>query len=163
MTAGGSSIRPVQRLLAVLAAGKHCAEAGTAFGDGAAAMAATAASLVTVERDPDRARVARARLERLPNVDFVEGDWRDALPARAPFQLLFLDAGDWKDDPRLHGQLAIDLLAPGGVLVKDDMTPEFPEADPVREWLFRHPDLVADEILTTPKSAVIIAAKRAAI
>jgi predicted O-methyltransferase YrrM len=42
MTAGGSSIPEVQRLLRVLATGRRVAEAGTAFGEGAAAMADTA-------------------------------------------------------------------------------------------------------------------------
>src|SRR5205085_12101399 len=49
VTGGGSSLPEVQRLLAVLAAGRRCAEVGTAFGEGALAIASTAASLVTVE------------------------------------------------------------------------------------------------------------------
>ena len=69
MTAGGSSLPEVQRLLAVLAAGRRCAETGTAFGEGAAAIASTAASLVTVESDHVRAEIARARLDGLPNVE----------------------------------------------------------------------------------------------
>ena len=161
MTAGGSSIPEVQRLLAVLAAGKRCAELGTAFGEGAAAIASTAASLVTTELDPERASVARERLVGFANVELLEGDWRETLPPRAPFELVFLDAGGWKDDPFAKGQLALDLLEPGGLLVKDDMTPGFPGPDPVREWLFGHSDLIAVELLTTPKTAAIVAAKRA--
>jgi hypothetical protein len=104
----------------------------------------------------------------------------DAAAAR-PVRAVFLDAGGWKDDPVGKGQPAIDLLAPGGLLVKDDLTParsacprsgpaegvwenrEVSPAtrDPVREWLFGHPDLVATEILTTSTTAAIIAAKRA--
>jgi predicted O-methyltransferase YrrM len=150
----------VQRLLAVLAAGKRCAELGTAFGEGAAAIASTAVSLVTTELDPERAQVARARLAGLPNVELLEGDWRRTLPPRGPYELVFLDAGGWKDDPYGKGQPALDLIEPGGLLVKDDMTPGFPGPDPVREWLFGHPDLVAVELLTTPSSAAILAAKR---
>jgi len=52
---GGSSIRAVQALLRALAAGRDVAEIGTAFGEGAAAMAETARRVVTVERDPARA------------------------------------------------------------------------------------------------------------
>src|SRR5262249_2073477 len=55
LTAGGSSLREVQRLLSVLAAGRRCAETGTAFGEGAVAIVSTATSLVTVESDPTRA------------------------------------------------------------------------------------------------------------
>jgi predicted O-methyltransferase YrrM len=142
----------------VLAAGKRCAEMGTAYGEGAAAIASTAASLVTVERDPDRLAGARARLAGLENVELLEGDWRDLLPQRGPFELLFLDSGDWKDEP--YRQQALDLVATGGLLIKDDMTPGFPGPDPLREWFFGHPDLIATEILTTPESAAIVATKR---
>jgi predicted O-methyltransferase YrrM len=142
----------------VLAAGKRCAERGTAYGDGAAAIASTAASLVTVERDPDRIAGARERLAGLENVELLEGDWRDLLPRRGPFELLFLDSGDWKDEP--YRQQALDLVAPGGLLIKDDMTPGFPGPDSLREWFFGHPDLIATEILTTPESAAIVATKR---
>jgi predicted O-methyltransferase YrrM len=142
----------------VLAAGKRCAEMGTAYGEGAAAIASTAASLVTVERDPDRIAGARERLAGLENVELLEGDWRDLLPRRGPFELLFLDSGDWKDEP--YRQQALDLVAPGGLLIKDDMTPGFPGPDSLREWFFGHPDLIAAEILTTPESAAIVATKR---
>ena len=131
---------------------------GTAYGDVAAAIASTAASLVTVERDPDRLAGARARLAGLQNVELLEGDWRDLLPQRGPFDLLFLDSGDWKDEP--YRQRALDLVAPGGLLNKDDMAPGFPGPDPLRELFFGHPDLIATEILTTPESAAIIATKR---
>jgi predicted O-methyltransferase YrrM len=160
VTAGGSSIPEVHQLLSVLAAGKRCAELGTAFGEGAAAIASTAASLVTVELDPERARIARERLAGFANVELLEGDWRDELPPRGPFELVFLDAGGWKHDPWGAGELALDLLERGGLLLKDDLTPGFPGPDPVREWLFAHPDLVATEILTTPETAAIIATRR---
>ncbi|MFL5931390.1 MAG: O-methyltransferase [Gaiellaceae bacterium] len=158
MTGGGSSIPEVQRLLAVLAAGRRCAEMGTAFGEGAAAIASTAASLVTVERDPARVAVARERLARLENVELLEGDWRELLHQRGPFELLFLDSGDWKEEP--YRQLALDLVEPAGLLVKDDLTPGLPGPDPVREWFFGHPGLLATEILTTPETAAIVGVKR---
>ena len=155
MTSGGSSLPEVQRLLAVLAAGRRCAETGTAFGEGAAAIAATAASLVTVEQDPERAAVARERLAGLGNVELFVGDWRKFLPERAPFDFLFFDAGRFDEAPD-----AVDLLAPGGLLLKDDLTPGRPGPDPVRELLFGHPRLVAVEILTTPETAAVLAARR---
>ena len=158
MTGGGSSIPEVQRLLAVLAAGKRCAELGAAYGEGAAAIASTAASLVTVERDPDRIALARERLVGVENVELLEGDWRDLLPQRGPFELLFLDSGDWNEEPAR--QRALDLVEAGGLLLKDDMTPGFPGPDPVRDWFFGHPDLLATEILTTPETAAIVAVKR---
>ena len=156
MTGGGSSLPQVQRLLAVLSACRRCAETGTAFGDGAAAIASTAASLVTVESDAERARVAAGRLRDFDNVELVVGDWRDELASRAPFELIFFDAGRAEES-----QAAIDLLTPGGLFVKDDLTPTRPGRDPVRAFLLGHPDLVAVELLTSPAAAAIVAAKRA--
>ncbi len=155
MTGGGSSLPEVQRLLSVLAAGRRCAEAGTAFGEGAAAIASTAVSLVTVEQDPERAAVARERLAGVENVELFVGDWRDVLPERAPFDFLFFDAGRFDKAPD-----AVALLAPGGLLLKDDLTPRRPDPDPVRDLLFGHPELVAVEILTTQDSAAVLAARR---
>jgi predicted O-methyltransferase YrrM len=155
VTGGGSSIPEVQALLRVLAVGRRCAEIGTAFGEGAAAIADTAASLATVEIDEERAAIARERLRGRTNVELLVGDWRELLPQRAPFELLFFDGGRFAEAAD-----SIDLVAPGGLLVKDDLTPDWPGPDPVRELLFAHPELVAVEILTTPRTAAIVAARR---
>jgi predicted O-methyltransferase YrrM len=160
VTAGGSSLPEVQKLLAVLAVGKRCAEAGTAYGEGAAAMAGTARSVVTVESDEARAAAAAERLAGLENVELVVGDWLEELPARAPFELLFLDAGGFGDRPDEVGLLALELLGPGGMLVKDDLTPDRVEPDPAREFLLEHPRLVAAELMTSPRMAVIVAVCR---
>ena len=83
-------------------------------------MAETARSVVTVEKDPERAAAVRARLAGLANVEALEGDWRELLRGRAPFGLVFADAGgyDW--------EAIVALLGPGGILVKDDLTPGRP-------------------------------------
>ena len=156
MTGGGSSLPEVQRLLAVLAAGKKCAEVGTAFGEGAAAIASTARSLVTVELDLDRVSIAAYRLRRFPNVELLAGDWRDQLPQRGPFELLFFDGGRLDEAPD-----AIALVAAGGLIVKDDLSPDWEGPDPVRELLFNHPELVAVELLTTPQTAAVLAVRLA--
>jgi predicted O-methyltransferase YrrM len=158
VTGGGSSIPEVQALLATLAVGKRCAEAGTAFGGGAAAIASTARSLVTVEADEGRAEVARERLRGFSNVELVVGDWHVELPARAPFDLLFLDGGGFKQAPSREGPDALALLAPAGMLVVDDLTPGRGTHDPARAFLLGHPGLAAVEILTTPGTAAIVAA-----
>lgn len=155
MTDGGSSIREVQALLRVLASGRDVAELGTAYGDGAAALAETARSVVTVELDPDRAARARERLDDAPNVEALEGDCYEQLRDRGPFGLVFADGGvyDW--------EAILALLEPGGIIVKDDLTPGRPiDGDPVREFLLRDPRVVSVEILTTPRSAAIVAVKR---
>jgi len=157
VTGGDHSLPEVHRLLAVLAAGRHAAEIGTAYGGGAEAIAATAASLVTVEIDPDRAEAARWRLSSRPHVEVLTGDWRSLLPARGPFELVFVDGGGeaTKTDPAI-----LDLVVPGGLLVMDDLTPGRPGPDPVRELWATHPDAVAMEILTTPATAALLIARR---
>ena len=159
MTGGADSIPEVHRLLAVLAAGRRAAEIGTAFGDGAEAIASTAASLVTVELDRQRAETARRRLSGRANVEVLIGDWRSLLPERAPFELVFVDGGGeaTKADPAV-----LDLVVPGGLLVLDDLTPGRPGPDPVRELWATHPGAVATEILTTPASAALLVARRSA-
>jgi predicted O-methyltransferase YrrM len=152
VTDGGSSIPPVRALLRTLAAGRDVAELGTAYGEGAAAMAETAHSVITVEQDAERAAVARERLAGLDNVELLEGDAYELLRGRGPFGLVFADGGvyDWEAIMRL--------LAPGGVLVKDDLTPGSPiDGDPVREFLLRDPRLAAAEILAAPTAAAIVA------
>jgi len=160
MTAGAYSIPQVQRLVATLVASKpngRIAEIGTSYGDGAKAIAAAlppGASFVTVEVDPARAAQARAALAGT-RVEVVEGDWRVHLPARGPFDALFADGGGVYAD-------VIDLLAPGGILVKDDLTPgRAIEGDATREALLLDPRLEATEILVTPEMACIVAVRRA--
>jgi predicted O-methyltransferase YrrM len=155
LTDGGSSLPEVHALLRVLAAGRDVAELGTAYGEGAAAMAETARSVVTVERDAERGAIAAQRLAALENVEGLVGDAYELLRGRGPFGLVFADAGgyDWES--------IVELVAPGGYIVKDDLTPgRAIDGDPVREFLLRDPRLVAAELLTTPATAAIVAVRR---
>ena len=159
MTAGSYSIPEVQRLVATLVASKpggRIAEIGTSYGDGAAAIAAAlpaGATFVTVELDPARAAAARERLAGAA-AEVLEGDWRDHLPQRAPFDLVFADGGVGYDR-------VIDLLAPGGILVKDDLTPGRAVAgDATREALLLDPRVEATELLVTPAMACVVAVRR---
>jgi len=163
VTDGGSSLPEVRRLLASLVAAKPTgaiAEIGTAFGDGTRAMAdalGPTATLVSVE--PDRGRFDHAQ-QALANAraELIHGRWEEVLPHRAPFDLIFFDGG--LTEAGLD--VAIDLLAPGGILVKDDMTPgRATDGDPVRERLLRDHRVTGVEVLTTPRTAVIIAVRRA--
>ena len=153
MTGGGTAIPEVQALLRTLAAGRDVAELGAAFGETAAVMAETARSVVAVELDPERAAIARARLEGLPNAELLEGDCYESLRGRGPFGLVFADGGrplDW--------EAILALAGPGSLVVKDDLTPGRPtEGDDVREFLLRDRRLAAAEILATPEMAVILA------
>lgn len=155
MTDGATAIPEVQALLRVLAAGRDVAELGAAFGETAALLAETARSVVTVERDPERAAVARRRLAGLANVELLEGDSYEQLHGRGPFGLVFADGGrpyDW--------EAILALVEPGGLIVKDDLTPgRAVEGDDVREFLLRDPRLAGAEILATPGTAVVVASR----
>jgi predicted O-methyltransferase YrrM len=164
MTAGGSSIAEVQRLLAALVAAKpggRVAEIGTAFGEGAVAIAAALppdATFVTVEPDPERFAHAREALAGT-RAEALHARWQDVLPQRGPFDLIFFDGGTRGESI----ELAISLLAPGGVLVKDDLVPGAPVAgDVVREALLRDERLVAVEFPIADGMAAIVATRRAA-
>ena len=154
MTEGGSSIPEVHALLRALAAGRRAAEIGTAFGEGARAIAETAESLVTVELDAVRVEAARETLAGLDNVTAVHGDWREVLPLLAPFELVLVDGGGQatKTDPGV-----LDLGARGTIFMLDDMTPGYPGPDPVRELWLGSERLAAVELLTTPTTAAIVA------
>jgi predicted O-methyltransferase YrrM len=156
VTGGATAIPQVQALVRALAAGREVAEMGAGFGETAALLAETARAVVTVERDPERVAVARERLAGLANVELLEGDAYEQLRDRGPFGLVFADGGrpyDW--------EAILALTEPGGVIVKDDLTPGRPvEGDEVREFLLRDPRLAAAEVLATPDLAVIVAVRR---
>ena len=171
-----SSIPEVGRLLASLAAARprgRLAEIGTGTGVGAAWIVSAMgpdASFVTVEADDDRA-VACARLfADLPNVRVLHGDWHQLMPPEAPFDLLFFDGGGYKRSPapqmRAESDQALELVAPGGVVVMDNLTPEhlWPADSPdwpdaLREHWLGSDRLVATEVLTTRDSSAILAVK----
>ena len=158
MTDGATATPEVQALLRVLAAGRDVAEMGAAFGETAAIMAETARSVVTVERDLERVAVARERLAGSENVELLEGDVWELLRGRGPFGLVFVDGG-LRPVTNERCEAILALVEPGGLLVKDDLSPGRPiEGDEIREFLLRDPRLVATEVVVAPGMAVIVAA-----
>jgi len=159
VTAGATAIPEVQALLRTLAAGRDVAEMGAAYGETAAVLAETARSVVTVERDPERAAIARERLAGLANVELLEGDVFEELSGRGPFGLVFADGGVRRGG-RPGWETILELIEPGGIIVKDDLTPgRAVEGDDIREFLLREPRLAAAEILVRPDMAVIVAVR----
>jgi predicted O-methyltransferase YrrM len=154
LTGGATAVPEVQALLRALATGRDVAELGAAYGETAALLAETARSVVTVENDPRRSAIAHERLAGLANVELLEGDVYERLRGRGPFGLVFADGGrpyDW--------EAILALTEPGGLIVKDDLTPGRPvEGDDVREFLLRDSRLAAAEILARPDAAMIVAA-----
>jgi predicted O-methyltransferase YrrM len=128
------------------------------------------ASFVTVEVDEDRAAACARLFAGLPNVRVLHGDWHEVLPPRGPFDLLFFDGGGWKRSPphqmRAESEQALELIAPGGVVAMDNLTPEHlwpadgPEwPDALRRFWLGSDTLVATEVLTTPDSSAIVVVK----
>ncbi|WP_406118570.1 O-methyltransferase [Streptomyces sp. NBC_00989] len=163
-----SCIPEVGRLLKVTAAAKPhgvVAESGTGSGVGTAWLHSglgAGACLVTVERDEGLARRAAGLFADDDRVDVLTGDWR-LLERHAPFDVFFCDGGGKRDDP----ERVVSLLAPGGLLVLDDFTPSphWPprfgdEVDQLRLFYLTHPALDATEVLTTPASSAVVAARR---
>ena len=155
----------VGRLLQVLAGQRGRArvgEIGTGVGVGAAWIVSAldpAVPFVTVELDGDRARAAAALFADDPNVRVLEGDWHEVMPREAPFDLLFYDGGG-KQRPDLDGEAVVELLAPRGTIVMDDLTPGRPvRGDAVREFWLRHPALAAAEVAVSPTMAAILAVR----
>jgi predicted O-methyltransferase YrrM len=145
------------RLLQVLAGARgleRAAEIGTGAAVGSAWILSALdpdVAFVTVELDEERARDAAALLAEDPAARVVHGDWREELTAEAPFGLLFADGGRAKAHEEVVG-----LLAPGGMLVLDDLTPGYGDPDPVRELWLGHPRLLATELQVSSREAVIV-------
>jgi predicted O-methyltransferase YrrM len=116
-------------LLTVLAATRPAGrilELGTGVGEGTAWLLDgmdAAARLVTVELDASVQAVARAQWGSDPRVTFVDGDggtWLEAYDGE-PFDLVFADTWPGKFT---HMERALDLVAPGGTYLIDDLDPQ---------------------------------------
>ncbi len=168
-----SSIPEIGRLLAVLVSQRprgRFAEIGSGCGVGSAWIVSAMgpeAAFVTVESDQEKAGAVARLFADQPQVRALHGDWHDLLPPAGPFDLLFFDGGNWKQgDVETDSEAALDLVAPGSLVVIDDLTPEalWPEEwrgkpDPAREFWLADPRLRGVEVLTTPETSAIIATK----
>lgn len=145
------------RLLQVLAGQRgrtRVAEIGTGCAVGSAWILSALdpeVAFVTIELDEQRAADAAELLDGDDNATVLQGDWQEVLADEAPFDLLFADGGRSKYHEELLG-----LLAPGGTLFLDDLTPGYAAPDPVRELWLGHPRLIAVELQTSPDEAVIV-------
>lgn len=116
-------------LLAALAAARPAGrilELGTGAGEGAAWLLSGmdgASRLTTVELDPTVQAIAHEQLGADPRVTFVSGDggtWLEDFGG-APFDLVFADTWPGKFT---HLDRALDLVAPGGTYLIDDLLPQ---------------------------------------
>ena len=111
----------------------------------AAAARHVGASVVTLEIDPAKVRRATAHLEEAgvgDSVTILQGDALDYLrDRREPVDFVFLDAE--KEDYLSYLELIVPLLAPGGVLVADNLLSHADELAGFRERALSHPSLSA--------------------
>ena len=153
-------IPEVGRLLQLLAAGAdRVCELGTAYGVGAAWIASgmhPGATLLTVEKDTERAGGARSVFRGHPSIEVLTGDWSLALD-RGPFDLIFSDGGPKRapGDP----EKLLPLVRRGGVIVLDDYTPDVTN-DPGRQIWLDNDSYRAIEVTLSPDTAVILAMRR---
>ena len=151
------------RLLHLLAASRgrsRVAETGTGVGYGAAWIVSAldpSVPFFTAELDESRAAAAAELFRDDPHVHVLPGDWHEVLPEHAPFDLLFHDGS--KRRPDLDGEETLRLLAPRGLVVLDDLTPERQAPDDVRAFWLHHPELAAAEVQVSPRESVILAAR----
>lgn len=134
-------------------------EVGTGCGVGAAWIVSAlppGIPFVTVELDPHLAAAASALFADDENVRVLSGDWRKVLPPEAPFDFLFVDARDAKDDP----DTVLGLLAPGATAVLDDFSWEPSQPDPRRDAWLEHPELAAVQLWTAAERRAIVAVRR---
>lgn len=149
-------------LLHVLAARRgitRVAEIGTGAGVGSAWIVSAlppTTPFFTTETDRELAAAVSDFYADDPNVTVLAGSWRETLPPEAPFDLLFVDARDAKDDV----DATVGLLAPGGTAVLDDFsfTPGSPDGR--RDAWLEHPLLTTIELWVTPDRRALVAVRR---
>jgi predicted O-methyltransferase YrrM len=109
------------------------------------AARATGGRVVTLERDPDKIRLARENLGRAGVaqwVDVREGPAAETLAALpGPFDLVFLDAD--RSSYRAYLELAVPRLVPGGLLVADNVVSHRSELEDFLARVKAHPELMS--------------------
>ncbi len=156
------------RLLAALAATRTgtIAEFGTGCGVGTAWLRSGAPEgvrLLTAELNATLAAAAAEIFAEDDSVEVMTADW-STLRGHAPFSLLFMDA---EEGASLTVNEVVDLVAPGGIVVLDDLTPcqSWPpvvdgRVDLVREQWLDDERFVASEVMVAPDASVVIATRR---
>ena len=101
--------------------------------------------VTSLERDPNKVRLARQNLDRAGVaawVDIREGPAADTLAALpGPFDLVFLDAD--RASYRTYLDLAVPLLIPGGLLVADNVVSHQSELVDFLARVKAHPELLS--------------------
>jgi len=125
MMAGVPEARLLEALIVVSGA-RSVLELGTFTGVGALAMAAALPAggrVVTLERDPDHAAIARRHFAASPlgeRIELIEGDASELLAGLpGPFDVVWIDA--LKAEYPRYLDLVVPRLAPRGIIVADNL------------------------------------------
>ena len=149
------------RLLAATKPGGVVGEIGAGCGVGTSWLVSGCAPdtrLITVEREPARAVAASDLFADDARVTVLSGDW-ERIAEYAPFDLLFVDAAPPKHQ---HPDQIPPLLAPGGIVILDDLTP-LPSGveayDPLRSFWYGLAGWSVAEVQLSPREAVLLAVR----
>jgi predicted O-methyltransferase YrrM len=159
-----SCIGEVGQLLRLLVAGAKpgiIAEIGTGCGVSSAWMLnglQTHHQFVSVENDLALYQAVSELFASESRATFIVGDWRELLKYQ-PFQLVFVDVGNAKDD---GSDAVVEATAVGGLIILDDFTPlhlREEKTDERRERWFNNSSLVVTEVLTTLETSALLATR----
>ena len=99
--------------------------------------------VVAIEYDPQRAKEAKANMQKAGLTDVVtvvEGDAFKEIPKlQGTFDLVFLDA--WKPDYKRFFDMVYPRLEPGGVFLAHNVVNKAPEMQPFLKTIATHPGL----------------------
>ncbi|MBA2277997.1 MAG: class I SAM-dependent methyltransferase [Chloroflexia bacterium] len=153
------------RVLAAARPGGRIGVVGAGCGTGTAWLLSGCAPetrLFSVERHPERADAVREMFAAEPRMTVLRGDW-ELIAADAPFDVLFVDAVPPKHQ---FPDRIPPLVAPGGLVVLDDLTPLVDDDerraaahDPVRAFWYGLSGWAVTEVIVSPREAVLLAAR----
>jgi predicted O-methyltransferase YrrM len=161
-----SCIHEVGQLLRLLVAGTNpglIAEIGTGCGVSSAWMLCGLQpnqGFVSIENNLSYHQAVSKLFVSQPRATFLCGDWSDLLVYQ-PFQFVFVDVGDTKDN---GVDRIVEATTRGGIIVLDDFTPlhlREDKHDVRREKWLNDSRLLSTEVLTTPTTSALLAVRRA--
>jgi caffeoyl-CoA O-methyltransferase len=153
------------RLMIVSKRAKHALEIGAASGYSAIWMGLglrdTGGKLITIEYDAQRAREAKANIEKAGLTDVVQvvaGDAFKEIPkVQGPVDFVFLDA--WKPDYKKFFDLVYPRLTPGGLFLAHNVINKKSEMGDFLQTVQTHPNLYT-AVVAPSGEGVSISVKR---
>lgn len=154
------------RLMVLLRGGKRGLEIGTAHGVSAIWMGLglrkTDGTLLCIEKDPDKADLARQNISKANmahRIEVLSGDALEIIPTlEGDFDFVFLDS--WKNEYRRLFELFFPKVKPGGMILAHNVLRMADQMDGFVESIKTHPDLVTSVAAVSPEGFSISYKKR---